>query len=103
MFRHNETSLAPRRCLTHHLHETSLVPILPARIRRHGYFVLGTGRRLPSSVLEDGCVLASSVIEVRAMLPSPYGAERSSPKATTPWPFARFLGMLLFRLPFGIG
>jgi hypothetical protein len=25
------------------------------------------------------------------------------PQATTLWPFARFHGMLLFRLPFGIG
>jgi hypothetical protein len=37
------------------------------------------------------------------MLPSPSGAERGSPEATTLWPGARFLGMLVFRLPFGIG
>src|SRR5215469_7028025 len=49
-----------------------------------------------------GRVLPSSVIEVRAILPSPYCAERSSPQATTLWLFARFLSMLLFPPPFGI-
>jgi len=52
---------AQHRCLTHHLHETSLVPILPARIRRHGYFVPSTGRlwlqafcqRMCTSILGD--------------------------------------------------
>jgi hypothetical protein len=34
VFRHHETLRASCRCLIHHLHETSLVPILPARIPR---------------------------------------------------------------------
>ena len=37
------------------------------------------------------------------MWPSPWDAERGLPQATTLWPCARFLGRLLFRLPFGIG
>lgn len=53
MFRHDETSLAPRRCLTHHLPETSLVPILATRVRKHGYFIPDTTRRLPASVLPE--------------------------------------------------
>ena len=48
-----------------------------------------------------GRVLPSSVLEVRALLPSPSGAERGFPQATTLWLFARFLGMLLFPFPFG--
>jgi hypothetical protein len=56
MFRHDETSRAQRRCLTPHLHEASLAPILPARVQRHGYFIPDTERRLPPSVLpEDVC------------------------------------------------
>ncbi len=34
VFRHDETYRASCRCLTHHLHETSLVPIPSARIPR---------------------------------------------------------------------
>ena len=34
VFRHDETSRMQRRYLPHHLHETSLVPILPARVYR---------------------------------------------------------------------
>src|SRR5260370_24417622 len=77
MFRHNETYRAQHRCLTHPLHETSLVPILPARVPR-----TATLSRVPEG---SGCkrsargrVLPSSVIEVRAILPSPYCAELAS-------------------------
>ncbi len=62
VFRHDETSRAQRRCLTHHLHEASLAPILPARIPRtatlfrvqkgSGCKRSARGRVLPSSVLE---------------------------------------------------
>ena len=48
-----------------------------------------------------GRVLASSVVEVRAVSPSPWDAERGSPQAPTLWLFARFRGMLLFPFPFG--
>ena len=102
VFRHNETFLAPRRYLTHHLHETSLVPILPARVpgtATSSWVQKGSGSKRSAR----GRVLPSSVIEVRAILPLPYGAERSFPEAPTLWPCARFRGMLLFRLPFGIG
>src|SRR5215470_9705884 len=79
MFRRDETYRAQRRCLTHHLPETSLVPILPVRIPR-----TATLSRVPEgSGLKRsarGCVLPSSVIEVRAMLPSPYCAELASLK-----------------------
>src|SRR5260370_8516935 len=77
MFRHNETYRAQRRCLTHHLHETSLVPILPARVPRTATLSCvpeGSGCKRSAR----GCVLPSSVIEVRAILPSPYGAELAS-------------------------
>jgi hypothetical protein len=47
--------------------------------------------------------IENHTIEVRAILPSPYCAERGFPQATTLSLFARFLGMLLFLLPFGIG
>src|SRR5260370_10055417 len=77
MFRHNETSRAQHRCLAHHLHESSLVPNLPARVPR-----TATLSRVPEG---SGCkrsargrVLPSSVIEVRAILPSPYCAELAS-------------------------
>src|SRR5205807_6642621 len=77
VFRHNETFLAPRRYLTHHLHETSLVPILPARVpgtATSSWVQKGSGFKRSAR----GCVLPSSVIEVRAILPSPYGAELAS-------------------------
>src|SRR5260221_12633679 len=77
MFRHDETYLVPRRCLTHHLPETSLVPIPPARIPRTAtlsWVPEGSGCK-PSA---RGCVLPSSVIEVRAILLSPYCAELAS-------------------------
>src|SRR5258708_40332617 len=77
MFRHNEAYRAQRRCLTHHLHETSLVPILPARVPRTATLSCvpeGSGFKRSAR----GCVLPSSVIEVRAILPSPYGAELAS-------------------------
>ncbi len=32
VFRHDETSRASCRCLTHHLHESSLLPILSVRV-----------------------------------------------------------------------
>jgi len=77
VFRHNETFLAPRRCLTHHLHETSLVPILPARVpgtATSSWVQKGSGSKRSAR----GRVLPSSVIEVRAILPLPYGAELAS-------------------------
>ena len=88
VFRHNETFLAPRRYLTHHLHETSLVPILPARVpgtATSSWVQKGSGSKRSAR----GRVLPSSVIEVRAILPLPYGAERSFPEAPTLWPCAR--------------
>jgi hypothetical protein len=102
MFRHDETY--ERKVGASHI--TLLRPHWSPSFRR-GYprWLLGLAYRKASSYKRSarGRVLASSVIEVRAILPSPYCAERSSPKATTLWPFARFRGMLLFRLPFGIG
>src|SRR5258708_28224892 len=77
MCRHNKTYRAPRRCLTHHLHETSLVPILPTRVPRTATLSCvpeGSGFKRSAR----GRVLASSVIEVRAILPSPYCAELAS-------------------------
>jgi hypothetical protein len=77
MFRHDETYLAQRRCLTHHLHETSLVPILSARVSRTATLSRiwkGSGFKRSAR----GRVLASSVIEVRAMLLSPYCTELAS-------------------------
>ncbi len=74
MFRHDETRRAQCRCLTHHLHETSLVPILSARVSRTATLSRirkGSGFKRSAR----GRVLASSVIEVRAMLLSPYCAE----------------------------
>src|SRR5258708_21857130 len=77
MFRHDETYLAHRRCLLHHLAETSLVPILPLRVPRTATLSrVRKGSGLKRSA--RGCVLASSVIEVRAMLLSPYCAELGS-------------------------
>ena len=74
MFRRDETYRAPRRCLTHHLHETSLVPILLARVSGMAtLFRVRKGSGFKRSA--KGCVLPSSVIEVRAMLLSPYCAE----------------------------
>ena len=55
MFRHNETYRAQRRCLTHHLPETSLVPILSLRIRRHGYFVPSSDRLWPQAFCQRMC------------------------------------------------
>jgi hypothetical protein len=74
VFRHDETCRAQRRCLTHHLPETSLVPILPARVPRTATLSQvqkGSGCKRSAR----GRVLPSSVIEVRAILPSPYCAE----------------------------
>jgi len=46
---------APRRCLIHHLHETSVVPILSLRVRRHGYFVPGIERLWPQAFCQRMC------------------------------------------------
>src|SRR5260370_40367124 len=79
MFRHDETYLAHRRCLLHHLAETSLVPILPLRVPRTATLSrVSKGSGLKRSA--RGCVLPSSVVEVRAILLSPYGAELASLK-----------------------
>ena len=77
VFRHDETSRAQRRCLTHHLHEASLAPILPARVPRTATLSQvqgGSGFKRSAR----GRVLASSVIEVRAIMLSPYCAELAS-------------------------
>jgi hypothetical protein len=77
VFRHHETYRAQRRCLTHHLAETSLVPILPTRVPRTAtLFQVEKGSGFKRSA--RGRVLPSSVIEVRAILPSPYCAELAS-------------------------
>src|SRR5258708_35097501 len=77
MFRRDETYRAQRRCLTHHLHETSLVPILSARVPRTAtLFQVQKGPGCKRSA--RGRVLPSSVIEGRAILPSPYCAELAS-------------------------
>src|SRR5438445_13828948 len=79
MFRHDGTSRAPRRCLTHHLHETSLVPILLARVS--GMATLSRVRKGSGFKRSArGCVLPSSVIEIRAVWPSPWDAELASLK-----------------------
>jgi hypothetical protein len=44
VFRHDETCLASCRCLIHHLYESSLLPILSVRVRKHGYFISSTER-----------------------------------------------------------
>ena len=65
-----KTYLAHRRCLLHHLAETSLVPILPLRVPRTATLSrVSKGSGLKRSA--RGCVLASSVVEVRAILLSP--------------------------------
>ncbi len=79
MFRHNEKYLAQRRCLTHHLHETSLIPILSVRVPKtatSSWVQKGSGFKRSAR----GRVLPSSVIEVRAILPSPYCTELASLK-----------------------
>jgi hypothetical protein len=70
---------AQRRCLIHHLHETSLVPILSLRVLRTATLSrVSKGSGLKRSA--RGCVLPSSVIEVRAILLSPSCAELASLK-----------------------
>src|SRR5215469_5863185 len=77
MFRHDETSRAQRRRLTPHLPETSLAPILSVRVGRTATFSwLQKGPGFKRSA--RGRVLPSSVIEVRAILLSPYCAELAS-------------------------
>jgi len=63
VFRHDETYRASCRCLIHHLHETSLVPIPSARIPRTATsFCVRKGSGFKRSA--RGCVLPSSVVEV---------------------------------------
>ena len=77
-----------------------MAPILPARIPRTATsFRVQKGSGFKRSA--RGRVLPSSVIEVRAILPSPYCAELASLKLQRFGFFARFLGMLLFPFPFG--
>src|SRR6266446_853893 len=79
MFRHDGTSRAQRRCLTHHLPETSVVPILLARVS--GMATLSRVRKGSGFKRSaKGCVLPSSVVEVRAILLSPSCAELASLK-----------------------
>jgi len=99
MFRHDETCLAQRRCLTHHLHETSVVPILSARVPRTAtLFQVQKGSGYKRSA--RGRVLPSSVIEVRAILPSPYCTELASLKLQRFrfLPCAGYLGRLFSKL-----
>jgi hypothetical protein len=101
VFRHNETyerNVGASHTSPHHLPETSLVPILSARVLRTAtLFQVQKGSGFKRSA--RGRVLPSSVIEVRAILPSPYCAERGFPQATTLWLFARFRGKLLSPFP----
>jgi hypothetical protein len=84
---------------THHLNESSLLPILSVRVLKTA--TLPLARKDPVFKRSSrGRVLASSVVEVRAVSPSPWDAERSSPEATTLWPCARFSSMLLFHYGF---
>src|SRR5260370_41948602 len=102
MFRHNETYRAQRRYLTHHLHETSLVPILPARVPRTATLSSvpeGSGFKRSAR----GRVLPSSVIEVRAILPSPYSAELASLRLRRFGLVLCVSACCLFRFPFGVG
>src|SRR5438128_437214 len=74
MFRHDETYLAQRRCLTHHLHENSLFPSLSVKVLQTA--TLSRARKDPGFKRSArGCVLTSSVVEVRAVSLSPYCAE----------------------------
>src|SRR6266487_747440 len=88
VFRHHETSRAYCRCLTHLLDETSLVPPFP-----RGYperlLLSEYGKASSFKRSARGCVLPSSVVEIRAVWPSPWDAERSSPPVTTLSLFAR--------------
>ncbi len=80
MFRHDETyerNVGASHTSPHHLHETSLVPILSARVPRTAtLFQVQKGSGFKRSA--RGCVLPSSVIEVRAILLSPSCAELAS-------------------------
>src|SRR5215472_2140369 len=58
------------------------------------------GKALASSVLEDGCVLPSSGVEVRAVWPSPWDAELAGLKLQRFRSSLRFLGMLRSPLAF---
>src|SRR6266852_4375915 len=74
VFRHDETSRASCRCLTHHLHESSLLPILSVRVPETA--TLSRARKDPGLKRSSrGCVLPSSVVKVRAVWPSPWDAE----------------------------
>src|SRR5260370_41699234 len=74
MFRHDETCLASCRCLIHHLFESSLLPILSVRVPKTA--TLSRARKDPVLKRSSrGCVLPSSVVEVCAVLPSPWDAE----------------------------
>src|SRR6266536_1021336 len=74
VFRHDETYLASCRCLTHHLHESSLLPIPSVRVPKTA--TLSRARKDPVLKRSSrGCVLPSSAVEVRAVWPSPWDAE----------------------------
>src|SRR6266699_2688211 len=49
VFRHDETSRASWRCLTHHLHESALLPIPSVRVRKHGSLISSTERPCPQA------------------------------------------------------
>src|SRR5439155_5935710 len=74
VFRHDKTFRASCRCLTHHLHESSLLPIRSVRVPK-----TATSSRAQNDPVfkrsTRGCVLPSSVVEVRAVWPSPWDAE----------------------------
>src|SRR5436305_14571594 len=87
----------------HHLHEASLAPILPARIPRTAtLFRVQKGSGCKRSA--RGRVLPSSVIEVRAILPSPYCAERGSASSYNALAFLPAFSACCCSLPFsGLG
>ena len=82
------------------LYETCTRPHPSSEDIQDGYFILSTGRLWRERVLKDGRVLASSVMEVRAVWPSPSCAELAGLKLQRFRLSLRFLGMLLSPLAF---
>jgi len=55
VFRHDETSRASCRCLTHHLHESSLLPIPYRESAQDGYLISSTERPCPQAFFQGMC------------------------------------------------
>ncbi len=55
VFHHDETSRASWRCLIHHLHESSLLPILSVRVPKHGYLISSTERPCSQAFFQGMC------------------------------------------------